>query len=611
MTDYVSPSGVTYTLTPTLLGNTVTITDPDGSTTDLGYVLGTNILTTNGGTLSIISLLGLGGGNYVIPPTITGDVTTIIALLSGATIYVGGTATINTAASVLSGATVNINGGSATVGNNIIAGALSGLTVNLTNGGTFSNGSGLIALLNGTTITFGKGGGTFIANAGGTLLNLSGTTISGFDSAKDYIQFQNLSDQPNYYQIATTALGGGQSITVYNASKNVIATITVAGQSFTTGTYSATGLGPLTVSSDGKSLSLEATPSVCFVQGSLLRTPEGDRTVEVLEIGDRLVTFENGVEAQQVVTWVGSRKATVRPELSDDRAGYPVRICKNAIAQGIPYEDLLVTAEHCLLFKGRFVPVRMLVNGASIFYDKSIQHYTYYHVETERHAIIIANGLQTESYMDTGNRQTFAQQGHCVRLPVNSHKTWEKDAAAPLATDQLFVEPVFRALQERAIALGMGEDQAPLELTHDADIHLVTHTGRTIRCLRKRGSRVVFALPAEVQQVWLVSRYSRPADVFGAFVDDRRQLGVLVGDLQLCDKAGHIIPLTDVLTAKDQIGWHECEAGGHMRWTTGWAEISLPPAQGRGERLLAMDIRAGGPYLRQAEPATNRMRVGG
>ncbi|MGO2959019.1 MAG: hypothetical protein ACTIDN_08280 [Acetobacter sp.] len=68
MTDYVSPSGVTYTLTPTLLGNTVTITDPDGSTTDLGYVLGTNILTTNGGTLSIISLLGLGGGNYVIPP---------------------------------------------------------------------------------------------------------------------------------------------------------------------------------------------------------------------------------------------------------------------------------------------------------------------------------------------------------------------------------------------------------------------------------------------------------------------------------------------------------------------------------------------------------------
>ncbi|GAN59332.1 hypothetical protein ACI01nite_16820 [Acetobacter cibinongensis] len=610
MTAYVSPSGVTYTITPSFLGSTVTITDPDGSTTDLGYILGSKILTTDGGTLSIISLLGLGGGNYVIPPTISGNVTTLVALLSGATIYVGGTASINTAASVLSGATVNVNGGSATVGNNIIAGALSGLTVNLTNGGTFSNGSGLIALLNGTTITFGKGGGTFIANAGGTLLNLSGTTISGFDSAKDYIKFENLSDQPNYYQIATTTLGTGQSITVYNASKNVIATINVGGQSFTTGTYSATGVGPLTVSSDGTSLSLEATPAVCFVQGSLLRTPEGDRPVEDLAIGDTLVTFENGVEAQQVVTWVGSRQATVRPELFDDRAGYAVRIRKNAIGHGLPYEDLLVTAEHCLLFKGKFVPVRMLVNGSSIFYDKSLQHYTYYHVETEQHAVIIANGLQTESYMDTGNRRTFTQHGTCARLPSTSHKTWEQDAAAPLATDQLFVEPVFRALQKRAAALGLGEEKAPQDLTHDADIHLVTHTGKIIRCLRKQGSRVVFALPAEVQQVWLVSRYSRPADVLGAFVDDRRQLGVLVGGLQLCDKAGHITPLTDVLTAKDQIGWHGCEEGGHARWTTGWAEISLPPAQGQAERLLALDIKAGGPYLIQREVVANRVSVG-
>ncbi|PHY94849.1 hypothetical protein CSR02_04105, partial [Acetobacter pomorum] len=102
------------------------------------------------------------------------------------------------------------------------------------------------------------------------------------------------------------------------------------------------------------------------------------------------------------VIWVGKAHATVRPELTDDEAGWPVRILKDAIADGVPYKDMLITAEHCMFFKGKLVPVRMLVNGVSIFYDKSITSYDYYHVETEQHSVITADGMLTESYLDTG-----------------------------------------------------------------------------------------------------------------------------------------------------------------------------------------------------------------
>lgn len=173
MADYINDAGVTYSIVHRgglFPSDTVKITDPDGTVTDLGALGSGQVLTKNGGTLSIISVLGIGGGTYVIPPGITGTVTTVVAALTNATIYVGGTATITTAVSALSGMTVNVDGGKATVGGNLVLGALSGSTINLTNGGSFSNGSGLIGLLNGSTINFGKGGGNFIANAGGDVV---------------------------------------------------------------------------------------------------------------------------------------------------------------------------------------------------------------------------------------------------------------------------------------------------------------------------------------------------------------------------------------------------------------------------------------------------------
>lgn len=154
----------------------------------------------------------------------------------------------------------------------------------------------------------------------------------------------------------------------------------------------------------------------CFLAGAMLRTPAGNRAVEEMAIGDRICTYDwrNNAELTQSVKWVGHKKMVVRPHLRIDEAGYPVRILKDAISDGVPYKDLLVTPEHCLFFDGKFIPVRMLVNGRSIFYDRVFTSYTYYHIETETHSVIWANDMLTESYLDTGNRATFAQHGVVV-----------------------------------------------------------------------------------------------------------------------------------------------------------------------------------------------------
>jgi hypothetical protein len=66
---------------------------------------------------------------------------------------------------------------------------------------------------------------------------------------------------------------------------------------------------------------------------------------------------------------------------------------------------------------------------------------TYFHVELLRHAVILAEGLTVESYLDIGDRMDFTRNGEAVRLfpdfmarPGNdSANAWETRGAAPLA----------------------------------------------------------------------------------------------------------------------------------------------------------------------------------
>ncbi|GBR09320.1 outer membrane protein [Acetobacter oeni LMG 21952] len=394
-------------------------------------------------------------------------------------------------------------------------------------------------------------------------------------------------------------VGASPVSAVYTENSNGSYTLTIGLSNGTTDVLShvnlAAGFVPGTASftqdAYGDWLITTASSDACFLAGSLIRTDRGDVAVEDLVAGDQLVVANAG-ETLRPVVWTGYCDTAVNPTLPDSEAGYPVRILKDAIAENVPSRDLLVTAEHCLFADGGFVPVRMLVNGASIFYDRSITEYRYFHIETAQHSVIVANNTPTESYLDTGHRRTFSS-GAVVSL-VSRHLNWADDAAAPLLTQRDQVEPIFQRIVARATGvLSLAMPGRPAT-TRKADLRFETLQGTALRRFNEKDGVFTLELPENISQIRILSRASRPADVVGPFLDDRRRLGVLVSDVTLLDGGAHRA-IRSHLDGSTTVGWHGIE--GNMRWTAGDAVLDLGTRTPGKKNLLTIHIVAAGPYI--------------
>ncbi|MBI0089075.1 Hint domain-containing protein, partial [Commensalibacter sp. M0402] len=337
------------------------------------------------------------------------------------------------------------------------------------------------------------------------------------------------------------------------------------------------------------------TFAACFLAGTLISTFNSTMAVEAIKVGDIVKTFDWKMNqtTNATVIWVGQKHTNVKTYLSDDLAGYPVRILKNAISENVPNEDLLVTPEHCLFFDGNFVPARMLVNGRSIYYDYSITSYDYYHIETEQHSVIWANGMLTESYLDTGNRNTFKNDQKVVSL-FNNIKTWDNDAAAPLNVHRDFVEPIYNQINKRALDINFELQTEHFALTSDPNLYLTTELGTIIQPHACNNGKYIFNIPEGIDKVDLISRTGRPCETVGSFIDDRRELGVLVGNVFVINK-NDIHEITDHLSNPDLTGWDVIEQS-PCRWTKGKATLNIHATQS-GKSVLIVNILAAGPYL--------------
>jgi hypothetical protein len=338
--------------------------------------------------------------------------------------------------------------------------------------------------------------------------------------------------------------------------------------------------------------------NVCFLAGSHIRTPGGDVVVESLQAGDMVTVLEAGVEVARPLVWVGHR--AIKPgDIAGDDA-HPVRIMAGAFADGIPARDLLVTPEHCIFAGGGLIPARMLVNGGSIISDTGISSFTYYHVELETHGILLAEGLATESYLDTGNRGNFANAEITALRPslaINpAGRAWD-NAAAPLLVDRESVEPVWQALSDRAASLGILAGRAP-RLSTDPDLHLITEDGGIIRPLQMRDGRAVFMVPPGSGALSLVSHTARPCDTLAPFIDDRRALGVLVGQISLHQGRRKDAVLAH-LVVDGLAGWFGREAD-DRRWTDGNASLPVTFNGQTRPAILEIEILGAGPYLAAA-----------
>lgn len=194
------------------------------------------------------------------------------------------------------------------------------------------------------------------------------------------------------------------------------------------------------------------------------------------------------------IRWIGHRQidlaAHPKPETMT-----PIRIRRDAVADNVPHRDLLVSPDHAIFIGGKLIPARMLVNGATVIEDGSVRTVRYFHVELDCHAVLVAEGLPAESYLDTGNRAFFANAGLAtvlhpdLTIGAGRHGVWERDACAPLATAEADVRPVWERLAARAAALGQAV--ALPATTSDAALRLVVD-GRALRPISAAEGRYVF-----------------------------------------------------------------------------------------------------------------------
>jgi hypothetical protein len=321
--------------------------------------------------------------------------------------------------------------------------------------------------------------------------------------------------------------------------------------------------------SGGTEVFISASP--CFVTGTLIATPDGETPVEALRPGDLVRTHAGRVAA---VRWVGWTRVELSRHPAPERAT-PIRICADAFGDGLPRRDLLVSPEHCLLVDGELIPAFLLTNGATIARDDSFVAVTYWHVELDRHDVLLADGLPAESYLDTGNRALFS--GEVGVRALHPDLTGAPDAAAlavwaarGCAPLRLAAEDARARLRQRAEALGwrLADDPALGVLANGVALPVLA-TERGV-CAR---------LPAGTSRVRLLSHSFVPSEMLPGSGDVRR-LGVAVSDVLLAGWPLH----PDALAA----GWHAA-AGEAWRWTDGDALIVLP----RLARPSMMELRFG------------------
>lgn len=187
---------------------------------------------------------------------------------------------------------------------------------------------------------------------------------------------------------------------------------------------------------------------VCFVKGTGILTTKGYVRVEDLKVGDDAITVTGGRQVAKPITWIGRLRLQ---DLQSKPVARPICIRKDALAPNVPLKDVFVSPQHGIFIKGKLFLARLLVNGGTIFQDARFDAVDYYHVELAEHHILVADGLCSESFLDTGCRFMF-DNGNQVES--SEPRTWEHDACAPLIQTEEKARAIHGMLALRSRKLG-------------------------------------------------------------------------------------------------------------------------------------------------------------
>ncbi|WP_158743912.1 Hint domain-containing protein [Acidisphaera sp. L21] len=377
-----------------------------------------NSIISAGGTETV---LGSATGDKVFGTQIVSAAT---AVVSNETVFNGGAVDLFLKGAVASGVTIS-SGGTLNISGNATA-----TNTVLVNGGVVDLQSPK-AVLSGS-LTF-SGAGTLRESAVVSFGFGDFAVISGF-AAGDSVDL--------------TAIASGATLTSTVVGGNTVETVNsgTTSESFMfAGTYVAGYFNLAPDSATGVAITAVGTP--CYCPGTQILTDHGEVAVEDLHIGDTIITHQG---TARPIRWIGRRAYDGRFAAGQKQI-LPIVISANALADGQPRCDLMVSPLHAMFIDGVLIPASALVNGTSIVQVQNVETVEYIHIELATHDVIVANGAPSESFIDDHSRFMFHNAADYRALYPDATQQPVR-YCAPRVEDGDLVEAVRRRLSARVSA---------------------------------------------------------------------------------------------------------------------------------------------------------------
>jgi Ca2+-binding RTX toxin-like protein len=143
-------------------------------------------------------------------------------------------------------------------------------------------------------------------------------------------------------------------------------------------------------------LTTDTTNVVCFARGTLIATINGEVPIEDIEVGDLIMTMDNGY---QPIRWIGSTQVAGIGNIA------PIHFAAGAIGN---VRELVVSPQHRVFISGGktallFGENEVLANAKCLVNDTTIRQIEcekveYFHILFDHHEIIFSEGCATESF---------------------------------------------------------------------------------------------------------------------------------------------------------------------------------------------------------------------
>ncbi|OCX61649.1 2,3,4,5-tetrahydropyridine-2,6-carboxylate N-succinyltransferase [Thioclava sp. SK-1] len=200
---------------------------------------------------------------------------------------------------------------------------------------------------------------------------------------------------------------------------------------------------------------VEVTSVPCFTMGTRIDTPQGARRIETLVPGDLVMTRDNG---PQPLRWIGQRQVAAVGRFA------PVHFAAGALGD---HGALTVSPAHRMIIRDPLaellfadpevlVPAKKLVNGTTITQVEG-GTVTYVHLLFDRHEVIFAEGLETESFlpgpMTLNAMERDAQEEIFALFPQLKRQCHRSYGPA--------ARPILRGFEAHVLAAGLRKGQQP------------------------------------------------------------------------------------------------------------------------------------------------------